>query len=67
MDVDTDGVGGPDLLNARLDTIALSVTPLLYAVHRVVDGYLGKTETERQIEAVASTERADDAHVRAET
>lgn len=45
--------------------IALSVTPLLYVIHRVVDGYLGKTEAERLIEQVAETERADDAHVRA--
>jgi uncharacterized integral membrane protein (TIGR00697 family) len=70
------GRTGPNLaefVNAALSgylfkfLIALSVTPLLYVVHRVVDGYLGKTEAERQIEAVASTEHADDAHVRAES
>jgi uncharacterized integral membrane protein (TIGR00697 family) len=45
--------------------IALATTPALYVVHRIVDGYLGKTEAEKLIEAVAKTERADDAHVRA--
>jgi queuosine precursor transporter len=44
--------------------IALSVTPLLYIVHRIVDRYLGKTEAERLIEATALTEHADDAHLR---
>jgi hypothetical protein len=44
--------------------IALSVTPLLYLVHRVVDGYLGKTEAELLVEAIAETEHADDAHLR---
>jgi uncharacterized integral membrane protein (TIGR00697 family) len=68
------GRTGPNLaefVNAALSgygfkfAIALAVTPLLYGVHRVVDGYLGKTEAERLIEAVAETERADDAHLRA--
>jgi queuosine precursor transporter len=36
--------------------IALSTTPALYVVHRIVDGYLGKTEAEKLIEAVAETE-----------
>jgi uncharacterized integral membrane protein (TIGR00697 family) len=45
--------------------IAISTTPLLYLVHRVVDGYLGKTQAELQIEAVAETEHAGDAQVRA--
>jgi hypothetical protein len=43
--------------------IALSVTPLLYGIHKIVDSYLGKTEAELLIEATAETERADDAHV----
>jgi hypothetical protein len=46
-------------------TIALATTPALYVVHRIVDGYLGKTDAEKLIEAVAKTEHADDAHVRA--
>ena len=43
--------------------IALSTTPVLYVVHRVVDDYLGKTEAERLIESVAASESADDRHV----
>ena len=59
----------PEFVNAALSgylfkfVIALSVTPLLYVVHRIVDGYLGKTEAEKLIEATAETEHADDAHV----
>jgi uncharacterized integral membrane protein (TIGR00697 family) len=45
--------------------IALSTTPALYVVHRIVDAYLGKTEAERLIESVAETEHAGDADLRA--
>jgi uncharacterized integral membrane protein (TIGR00697 family) len=44
--------------------IALSTTPALYVVHRVVDSYLGKTEAETQIEAIAASEHAADAQLR---
>jgi hypothetical protein len=43
--------------------IAIAVTPLLYVLHRIVDGYLGRRAAEDLIESVAETEHADDAHV----
>ncbi|HEU4427755.1 MAG TPA: queuosine precursor transporter [Myxococcota bacterium] len=66
------GRSGPNLaefINAGFSgylfkfVIALAVTPLLYVVHRVVDGYLGERAAHQLIEAVASTEHADDAHL----
>ncbi len=64
------GVDFPNYINSASSgylfklVIALSVTPLLYLVHRVVDDYLGKREAEQLIEAIAETEHADDAHLR---
>jgi uncharacterized integral membrane protein (TIGR00697 family) len=40
--------------------VAIGVTPLLYVVHSLIDGYLGQREAERVIEAIARTEHADD-------
>jgi len=63
------GVDFPTFLNSAISgylfkfAIALSVTPLLYLVHRVVDGYLGERTAHQLIEAVAETEHADDAHL----
>ncbi|HEY8119740.1 MAG TPA: queuosine precursor transporter [Myxococcota bacterium] len=65
------GVDFPTFVNSAFSgylfkfVIALSVTPILYLVHKIVDDYLGKTAAERLIEAVAETEHADDAHLRA--
>ncbi len=59
----------PEFVNAALSgygfkfAIALAATPALYIVHKIVDGYLGKTEAELLIEQTAETEHADDAHL----
>lgn len=47
--------------------IALSATPALYLVHKIVDGYLGKTEAELLIERTAKVEHADDAQLNAKS
>jgi uncharacterized integral membrane protein (TIGR00697 family) len=38
--------------------VAIGITPVLYIVHVIVDGYLGKEEAHRMIEATAKTEHA---------
>jgi queuosine precursor transporter len=43
--------------------IAVSITPLLYVIHKIVDSYLGEREADRLIEAVAETEHAGDAQL----
>ena len=63
------GIDFPTFLNSASSGylfklgIAIGVTPLLYLVHDVIDGYLGGEEAEHQIETVAVREHADDAHV----
>jgi uncharacterized integral membrane protein (TIGR00697 family) len=67
------GVDFPTFVNSAFSgylfkfVIALGATPALYLVHKIVDGYLGKTDSERLIEQVALVEHADDAHLRAKS
>jgi queuosine precursor transporter len=57
------GVDGSTYLNSAVSgylfkfVIAIAVTPLLYLIHRVIDGYLGRDEAERLIDATAAQER----------
>jgi uncharacterized integral membrane protein (TIGR00697 family) len=63
------GIDFPTFLNSASSGylfkigVAVLITPLLYLVHVLIDRYLGEMESERLVETVASTERADDATV----
>jgi uncharacterized integral membrane protein (TIGR00697 family) len=63
------GIDFPTFLNSASSGylfkigVAILITPLLYLVHVVIDRYLGELESERLVETVAGTERADDATV----
>jgi uncharacterized integral membrane protein (TIGR00697 family) len=63
------GIDFPTFLNSASSgylfklAIALGITPVLYLVHGLIDGYLGEAEAEQQIETVAGREHADDATV----
>jgi uncharacterized integral membrane protein (TIGR00697 family) len=63
------GIDFPTFLNSASSGylfkvfVALGITPLLYLVHKLIDAWLGAEEAERQIEAVAGREHADDATV----
>jgi uncharacterized integral membrane protein (TIGR00697 family) len=62
----TKGVDFPTLLNSASSgyvfkfLVAVAITPLLYVVHAAIDGYLGRDEAERVIEATADREGAGD-------
>lgn len=57
------GLDGEDFLNAALSgylfkfLVAISVTPSLYLVHRVIDRYLGHDEAEQMIEHTAEADK----------
>ena len=63
------GIDFPTFLNSASSGylfkifVAVAITPLLYLVHRLIDAWLGEKEAQRQIEAVAVSEHADDATV----
>jgi uncharacterized integral membrane protein (TIGR00697 family) len=66
------GIDFPTFLNSASSGylfklgVAVAITPLLYLVHNLIDVWLGEEEAERQIEAVATAEHADDATVLAD-
>ncbi len=63
------GIDFPTFLNSASSGylfkigVALAITPLLYLVHAVIDGYLGEAEALQLVETVAGAEHADDATV----
>lgn len=63
------GIDFPTFLNSASSGylfkifVAIAITPLLYLVHNLIDAWLGEEEAEREIEAVAAGEHADDATV----